>query len=218
MLILRSNISLRFPFYCSKAKTLTDVEFECRKYRKTVSFEKYKTSQFCPDCDTFLQLRPQPRHWLFQFSLMTCRWLDRIKETKEPEQWLASQHSKQIREGDIAAIWGSGLKSGVYAIGQIITKPAKKPQHRQTKYFLIKKDDTKFCEKSSAIAKYSKVIYDKHLLHDEYTKDPILLEMPVLMNPKGTNFRLTTEQWNRIIELIEERLLIGKWAGPDLNR
>lgn len=106
----------------------------------------------------------------------------------------------------MVAIWGSGLKAGVYAIGQVVTKPARKTLNAdQQKYFLAKEDITKFCEKHSVIVKYSKVIFDKPLLQDECNKDPILLELQVLMNPQGTNFRLTTEQWNRTIELIEQR-------------
>ena len=202
----KSNSSSRVTFYRPKAKTLTDIEFECRKCRKTVSSEKYKISQFCPDCGTFLHPHPQPRHWLFQFNPTTYRWLDRIKETREPEQWLASQHSKRIREGDMVAIWGSGLKSGVYAIGQVVTKPTKKTLNAdQQKYFLVKEDITKFCEKHSVLVKYSKVILDKPLLQDECNRDPILLEMQVIMKTQGTNFRLTTEQWNRITELMEQR-------------
>ena len=139
MLNPKKTMFLRVPFYRPKAKTLTDIEFECRKCKKTVSSEKYKTSHLCPDCGTFLQPRPQPKHWLFQFNSTTYRWLDRIKETSEPEQWLASQHSKRIRKGDMVAIWGSGLKSGVYAIGQVVTNPAKKPSTQINKNIFSQK-------------------------------------------------------------------------------
>lgn len=185
------------------ATKLERVEFECRKCLKTVSVEQRKISPFCPACGTLLNVKPQPKHWLFQFNPSVYKWFDRLKDTKEPEQWLISQHVQLIHKGDLVAIWGSGQKAGIYALGKVITNPKKNPLNlNQEKYFLGADDISKFQEKYSAFVEYFKVCLEKPLLQEECNRDNILLNMQVLVNAQGTNFRLTFEQWCRIKALI----------------
>lgn len=182
---------------------MLDAEFVCRKCGKVVSFEQYALDRFCPDCGTFL--RRQLKHWVFQFNPSIYRWFDRIKENRETEQWLTSQYAESIRERDKVAIWASGEKAGVYAIGEVITNPIKRPlTTEQEKYWTNKEDIFKFQEKYSVIIKYLKVIIDRPLLEDECSKDPILSDMAVLKQPQGTNFPLTKKEWNRILELMDQ--------------
>lgn len=181
-------------------------EFECRKCRKVVSIEQYKIDRFCPSCGTLLRPRLHPKPWVFQFNPAIYKWLDRIKENKETEQWLTSRHFRDIREGDKVVIWASGEKAGVYAVGEIVTNPRKSPlASEQAKYWTNKEDVCKFREKYNVIIKYLKVIIDRPLLEDECRKDPTLSDMEVLKQPQGTNFPLTKKQWNRIIELIDQK-------------
>jgi len=184
--------------------SLGDAEFECRKCGKVVSFEQYKLDRFCPDCGTFLRPRRQPTYWVFQFNPAIYGWFDWIKENRETEQWLTSQHAEYIHKGDMVAIWASGERAGVYAIGEIVTNPRKKSLNpEQEKYWTKKADIYKFQEKNSVIIKYLRVIIDRPLLEDECRKDPILSAMQVLKNPQGTNFPLIKKQWNRILELMD---------------
>lgn len=181
-------------------------EFKCRKCGNIVSFEQYKLDQFCPYCGTFLSPRCQLKYWVFQFNPTIYRWFDRMKENKETEQWLTSQYAKDIHEGDKVAIWASGEKAGVYAIGEIITNPRKSPlTTEQEKYWTNKEDIYKFREKYSVTIKYLKVIIDKPLLEYKCNNDPALSDMAVLKQPQGTNFPLTKKHWNRILELIDQK-------------
>lgn len=107
----------------------------------------------------------------------------------------------------MVAIWASGQKAGIYAIGQIITNPRKKSLNLyQEKYWSEKSDIYKFQEKSSVIVKYLKVASDRPLLQDECSRDSVLSAMQVFMNPQGTNFRLTKEQWSKILEMIDPEI------------
>jgi rubredoxin len=185
---------------------MLDAEFECRKCGKVVSFEQYKIDRFCPNCGTLLGLGSRPKHWVFQFNPAIYRWFDRIKENRETEQWLTTQHARYIREENKVAIWASGMEAGVYAIGEIVTNPRKSHlTQEQEKYWTNKEDVSKFREKYSVTIKYLKVIVDRPLLEDECSKDPVLSNMAVLTQPQGTNFPLTRKQWNRIIELIDQK-------------
>jgi len=90
-------------------------------------------------------------------------------------------------------------------LGQISTIQAKKPLNpNQEKYYLSKSDVGKFQEKHSAYVKYFRICLDKPLLQEECNRDNILLDMQVFMNPQGTNFRLTIEQWDRIRDLTDK--------------
>jgi len=185
-------------------RRILDAEFKCRKCGKVVSYEQYVLDRFCPDCGTLLPSR-QVKRWVFQFNPAVYGWFDRIKENRETEQWLTSQHARDIREGDKVAIWASGEKAGVYAIGEIITSPAERTLNtEQERYWTDKEDVFKFRENYSVIVKYLKVVIDRPILEDECSKDPILLDMAVLRQPQGTNFPLTKIQWNRILELMDQ--------------
>ncbi len=180
--------------------------FECRRCRKTESAEQYNSSHFCLGCGTLLNVIPQPKHWLFQFNPSAYNWFERIKETREPEQWLVSQHSKLVQRGDLVAVWGSGRKAGIFALCKILNNPVKNPLNpNQEKYFLNKDELTKFQEKCSVYVEYLKICLEKPLLQRECVEDKTLLNMQVFMNPQGTNFRLTSEQWSRILELTNEK-------------
>jgi hypothetical protein len=145
-----------------------------------------------------------PKHWLFQFNPQIYRWLDRNNEKKKPEQWLVSQHSTLIRNGDLVAIWGAGQNSGIYAIGQTVTNPKNAPlDPEQAAYFHNELDVQKFLEKPSVMVSYFRIL-NTPIFQQECNKDPLLSDLQVLMNPQGTNFRLRTEQWDRIRKIIEQ--------------
>ena len=102
------------------------------------------------------------------------------------------------------AIWASGEKAGIYAIGEIVTNPRKCPLNpEQEKYWINKEDIYKFEEKASVTVKYSRVIIDRPILEIECRRDSTLSDMAVLKQAQGTNFSLTRKQWNRFIELID---------------
>ncbi len=128
-----------------------------------------------------------------------------MKEKRETEQWLTSRHIGDIHEGDKVAIWASGEKAGIYAVGEIITNPRKSPLNpEQEKYWTNKEDARRFGENYSVTVKYSKVITNRPLLENLCHTDPILSDMVVLKAVQGTNFSLTKMHWNRIMELIDQ--------------
>ncbi|MGQ9552203.1 MAG: EVE domain-containing protein [Candidatus Bathycorpusculaceae bacterium] len=191
------------PFFGRVTVEMFDAVSECRKCGRVVSSEQYDRSKFCPDCGTFLPNPRRPKCWIFQFNPTIYRWFDWLEEERDTEQWLASQHTKQIHKRDKVAIWASGDKAGFYAIGEIETNPSKEPLNQeQEKYWTKSADVCKFQEKSSVIVKYLKLFIHRPLLAKECVQDPILQSMEILKQPQGTNFPLTIEQWNRILELI----------------
>lgn len=183
------------------------LEFVCRKCGRVVSSEEHKLNHYCPnpDCTTLLSFRPLPKYWMFQFNSKIYHWFDRISDTREPEQWLTSQHSKYIQKDDLVAIWASGEKAGIYALGQIITNPSKAQlKADQAKYWVDKATISKFQENKSVVIKYLKIALEKPILEDVCHNNPTLLGLQVFINPQGTNFPLRYEQWQKIAEIIEK--------------
>jgi len=179
---------------------------ECRKCGKIVPVEQYKLSRYCPTlgCGTLLPNPRKPRHWIFQFNPATYRWFDWIRENVETEQWLISRYAKAIDKRDKVIIWASGYKAGIYATGEIITTPNKRPLNtQQEKYWIVKETVDKFEEKKSVVIRYLRIISDRPLLEGRCREDHILSDMQVLKQPQATNFRLAEEQWKRVLELID---------------
>lgn len=179
---------------------------ECRKCGKIVSFEQYKLSRYCsnPSCGALLPNPRRPRHWTFQFNPSTYRWFDWIRQNVETEQWLISRYANAIDKRDRVIIWASGYKAGVYATAEIITTPTRRSLNaEQEKYWITKETVDKFEEKKSVVVRYLRIILDRPLLEDTCRDDPLLSNMEVLKQPQATNFRLSEEQWERILELID---------------
>ena len=91
-------------------------------------------------------------------------------------------------------------------MGKIITDPMKDHLNlTQLRYFVSNDDSAKFEEKYSVYVEYFKVSGEKPLLEQGLcSEDRILCDLQVFMNPQGTNFHLSPDQWNRIIELTEK--------------
>lgn len=188
-------------------KQVSDADFGCRKCGKTVTLEQFKSSRFCPNCGTML--RPL-RCWIFQFNPAVYLWHDWIKENGESkyEQWLVSQHAREIHKGDRVAIWASGERAGIYALGEILEEPRIKPLSlEQQKYWIKKEDIKKFEEKKSTMVRYLKSIIDNPLLEEACRKDNLLKNMEILKHPQGTNFYLDKEHWKRIVNLTSENTI-----------
>ncbi len=182
-------------------------KYQCLKCKNAFSTEDYKLTRQCPKCGT--TLLPQlpstlpPKYWLFQFNPGRYNWYGWIGENKDAEQWLVTRFSKFICEGDMVAIWSSGKSAGICGLGWISSYPRKTPlNEEQLKYFLEKDDALKFLKKPSVTVEYANLIHENPIAQDLCKKDNVLSAMEVLTNPEGTNFQLTRQQWDRILEVV----------------
>jgi len=182
-----------------------DADFKCRRCGREVSYDQHRSSRFCPQCGALLNSRCRVRHWVFQFNPEIYRWFDWMKESRATEQWLTSRYAKSIHTGDKVAVWASGKNAGVYALGEVTTDPTKRPLAKeQEEYYTDKEETGKFREKRSVTIRYLMATIERPLLVDYCSKDPELLDMAVLRQPQGTNFRLTPGEWQRMRELVNQ--------------
>jgi DNA-directed RNA polymerase subunit RPC12/RpoP len=179
-------------------------EYTCWKCGKHITVKQPDSSYSCPDCGTLLKPAPKTLHWIFQFNPKTYRWFDRMKETRRPEQWLASRDSEYMKKGDFVAIWASGKSAGVYALGQMVTYAT---------YMSLSADDEKYWRNNQAIDKF---LYHRSVLLEYFSdlsicpllesrclEDDTLKTLRVLDHLQATNFQINVEQWDRIVELTQ---------------
>ena len=63
-------------------------------------------------------------NWLFQGNPKRYPVLDHLLDGEMQVDWSVAQHLDEISGGDNAALWVSGKRAGVYAIGHVIDVPA----------------------------------------------------------------------------------------------
>jgi len=151
------------------------------------------------------ELPVSERIWIFQanpqrYDIMNALADDEIGEEMH---WLVNQHKKEIVKGDIGIIWLSGKEAGIYAITEILTDPTIMGEpDTERKYWTDSgdKEDKKLRIKMRIV---------KNMLSSPLTKERIKLTnglqyMSIFLNPRGTNFPVKSDEWDKIRNLIKQ--------------
>ena len=153
-------------------------------------------------------------YWIFQFNPKRFRWFDWIRLEPENEQWLVSRYADEMGRGDKVAIWASGEEAGIYAIGELVGEPRQETiDPREERYFVDRSYYTRFLSGKSVRVKHLRRFVDEPILKGECSEDQILSGMSVMSFSQVTNYRLTEGQWNRILEILEQRREKGSAAA-----
>ncbi len=179
-------------------------KYSCWKCGKNITVKQRDSYYTCSKCGILLREAPKILYWIFQFNPKTYRWFDRMKETRRPEQWLASQDSERMKKGDFVAVWASGKSAGVFALGQMVTYATDMSLSADDeKYWRNKQAIDKFLYHKSVLVEYSRDLSTCPLLESRCSADDILKKLCVLNHLQATNFIITPEQWGRIVELTQ---------------
>ncbi|MBD2114932.1 MULTISPECIES: EVE domain-containing protein [Cyanophyceae] len=136
-------------------------------------------------------------YWLFQGNPKYYRIIDGIRDfTQMP--WLVTRYAKEMQPGDGVLIWISGKEAGLYAIADIIEVPKLMADLPDIGYWL---DKSRLGEKPFATIRFTDKLLDRPLLRSELKQDPVLSTLIVIRQPNSTNFKVTTEEWQRVYEL-----------------
>ncbi len=141
--------------------------------------------------------------WMFQANPLRYDIMNALADDEigDSIHWLVNQHRSDICKGHIGMIWLSGKEAGIYAITEILTDPKLMLEPDPERKYWADVADTEG-EKTRV-----KMRIIKNLLHSPLTKGTILKTqglqaMAILRQPQGTNFRVTTEEWNIIKTMI----------------
>jgi EVE domain len=138
------------------------------------------------------------KSWIFQANPKYSQILDAIQKL-DGIYWLVTRYDNEILPGDRVLIWIAGKEAGIYAIAEVAEAPR----------FMDEPPDIDIWTMPMlARARfYTPVTFQQKMLDAPLLKsvllcDPILCEMEVIHRPHNTNFRVSDEQWHRVITLI----------------
>lgn len=148
-------------------------------------------------------ITPKPRYWVFQANPNRYRIFESLKSEKT-ELWNLNQYSKDVHLGDKLLIWASGSEAGVYALGTVVSEPIFTPDSIVGQNYWNKKDDGKR-PKPRVHVRYDRSLLNNPLLKIFIMHDPILQNMSIIQQPRGTNFALTKKEWDTVMNWISNK-------------
>ncbi|ACK64193.1 protein of unknown function DUF55 [Rippkaea orientalis PCC 8801] len=137
-------------------------------------------------------------YWLFQGNPKYYRITDAIREL-EKMPWLVTRYGKDMGVGDGVLVWIAGSEAGIYAIAQIIETPQIFAELPDANYWINPKNAK--LEKPRATISFVRKLLGQPLRKHELKHDAILKQLLVIRAPNSTNFKVTSEQWDRIYQL-----------------
>lgn len=140
-------------------------------------------------------------YWLFQGNPKYYRVLDAIKEL-EAIPWLVTRYANDIAAGDGVIIWLSGSQGGIYATAEVIEPAQFLTEIPDKKYWV---DSTRALGKQQAIIRFTNKFVESPLLKNQLQEDSVLKNLLVLRAPNSTNFKVSSEEWEQVQKLIQEK-------------
>ncbi|MCW9682744.1 EVE domain-containing protein [Dolichospermum planctonicum UHCC 0167] len=140
-------------------------------------------------------------YWLFQGNPKYYRVLEAIKEL-EAIPWLVTRYANDIAPGDGVIIWLSGSQGGIYATAEVIEPAQFLTEIPDKKYWV---DSTRALGKQQAIIKFTNKFVESPLLKNQLQEDSVLKNLLVLRAPNSTNFKVSSEEWEQVQKLIQEK-------------
>jgi len=140
-------------------------------------------------------------YWLFQGNPKYYRVLEAINELKEIP-WLVTRYAKDIAPSDDVIIWLSGSQGGIYATAEVIEPAQFLTEIPDKKYWV---DSTRALGKQQAIIRFTNKFVESPLLKNQLQEDSVLKNLLVLRAPNSTNFKVSSEEWEQVQKLIQEK-------------
>jgi predicted RNA-binding protein with PUA-like domain len=158
---------------------------QVRLYRGTRNGDRYLFGCWLSDGWQFTQyVHPSAmphatRVWLFQAKR------ERYDLTKELRRhtkahWYLGRHRENLRPGNIALLWQSGQKAGIYGLGALTSN--------------LQPEDGEW----RVDIRYTKLL-DQPILKSDLHKHPLLRKLGVINMPRGSNpFSVSDEEWQAL--------------------
>jgi hypothetical protein len=147
----------------------------------------------------------QRRVWIFQANPQRYDVLNALADESLIEDvWLVSRYQNEIHAGHIGLIWMSGKEGGIYAVVDVTSNPQMMYDSEQsTKYWTSESDKRQMMLRV-------KIRYKLRLINNPVTRQELkniaeLGNMEIFRRPIGTNFKVTNDEWQIILPLLEKR-------------
>ncbi|MBD1847748.1 EVE domain-containing protein [Cyanobacteria bacterium FACHB-63] len=136
--------------------------------------------------------------WLFQANPKYSQILAAIQK-REGIYWLVTRYTQEITPGDSAIIWIAGKQAGIYAIAEVTAAPEFRDEPPDIDIWTM---PVRAKARVWAPVRFQQKRLDAPLLKSVLVFDPILQELEVIRRPHNSNFRVSEEQWRRVVSLL----------------
>lgn len=149
-------------------------------------------------------LQPTGNVWIFQANPRKYDIMAMLGDHDVVDEfhWRVSRYRENILPGDIGLIWLSGDRAGIYAVTRILSNPYFQPEtETERKYWMSDAEDrTELRVKMKLVTNLSA----NPLTRDEIKSINGMQDLSIIRNPRGTNFKVSYDEWILIGELVEK--------------
>lgn len=140
-----------------------------------------------------------PNAWLFQSNPVLYDLMGALRSLQE-QVWSVSRYAREIRAGDRIYLWEAGKKGGIAGLAEIIEPPQVQPEPPEQLPFA--RDAMTFAgDRVRARLRILRVI-EPVIARKAVIACPPLGALGVVRCSRGTNFRLSLEEWKALDGLI----------------
>ena len=116
--------------------------------------------------------------------------------------WLVSRYQSEIRKGDTALIWMSGMRAGIYAIGEVISDPTSMSEPPEERKYWASDSAFKGGRFFGVAIKITRKLINNPIFRYELQAIPELKNLSILKFWQGTNFPVRKDEWKIIRKII----------------
>jgi 5-methylcytosine-specific restriction protein B len=142
--------------------------------------------------------------WIFQANTKKYKLLESL-DLLERERWLVNRYADEISAGDIAFIWKAGQRSGIYAVGEIVSNPELTTDFPESMQYWVDRSEGEKNALRVEIRYLRKFSLLTSLKKGELGRNQQLANMSIFRQPQATNFRVTNSQFEAISKLLETK-------------
>lgn len=150
-----------------------------------------------------LDQKEDTNYWIFQGNPKLYDFETALRDNILTD-WTISAHKDKIKVGDKVILWITGSKSGCYALAEVTSEPYEKTS--STDDHLWKVDNK---NELKADIKVTNNLADNPILKTQIDSNSKLKDLKV--GHQGTNFSATQDQFEALIEIIENSMSKRYW-------
>ncbi len=141
--------------------------------------------------------------WLFQCSPAHYDLANKLSSFKvgDRAKWTVRRYREEMRPKDIAVLWQSGPNAGIYAVGELRGKPFEKTYTQKTAPPWSNIGKARSVTEWEVFYNYIHILQEP-ILRANLKKHPRLQKMQIFKFAQGTNFKVTTQEWKVLKDMI----------------
>lgn len=146
------------------------------------------------------------RVWLFQANPKFYDLAERVPQAHigDEDTWTVTRHRDEMRAGDTVLLWLSGANAGIYAIGELTGAPTEQTYEPgdENRPMWLDAEPTKTISAWHVPFRYIR-IFPEPIRKATLLEHPVLQKLLVLRAPSGTNFRVNSDEWVALQDILD---------------